>query len=185
MMDADIGMMNGGGIRSDLCQGEVTYNDLLAIFPFNNTACTVTLTGQQLLDILELSVSFLPGEAGSFMQVSGIKFDVDTSVPSPVVQDENDLFSHVGEGARRVSNLRILDKESTEYRPVDLEYRYSLASISYQLRDMGSYGAFRYTELKEDNLGQDVDVLATFIVRELGGKIGDRYAATEGRIVIR
>lgn len=185
MLDTDIAMINGGGIRSDLPKGEVTFNDLLTIFPFNNTACIATLTGQQLLDVLEFSVSLLPYEDGSFMQVSGLKFNVDSSIPSSVVMDENDLFLHVKPGKRRVSDLKIWDKESETYQPVDLERRYSLASFSYQLKDFGSSGIFRYTELKEDNLGQDVEVLASYIEQVLDGKISKQNTNLEGRIVIK
>ena len=185
MLDTDIAMVNGGGIRSDLPKGEVTFNDLLSIFPFNNTACIATLTGQQLWDILEFSVNILPYEDGSFMQVSGLKFNVDSSIPSSVVMDENDLFLHVKEGKRRVSDLQIWDKEKETYQPVDLEKRYSLASFSYQLKELGSSGIFRYTELKENNLGQDVEVLASYIEQVLNGKISKQYADVEGRIVIR
>ena len=185
MLDTDIAMINGGGIRSDLPKGEVTFNDLLTIFPFNNTACIATLTGRQLLDVLEFSVSLLPYEDGSFMQVSGLKFNVDPSIQSPVVMDEKDLFLHVKEGKRRVSDLKIWDKESKTYQPVDLNRRYSLASFSYQLKDLGSSGIFRYTELKEDNLGLDVEVLASYIEQVLDGKISKQNTNLEGRIVIK
>jgi hypothetical protein len=39
--------------------------------------------------------------------------------------------------------------------------------------------------LKEDNLGQDVEVLASYIEQILGGKINNQNADVEGRIVIR
>ena len=185
VLDADVALLNGGGIRADLPQGELTFNHLLAVFPFNNTACTATMTGQQLLDALEFSVSFLPEEDGTFMQVSGMKFEVDTSVPSLVVLDENGLFSHVGEGSRRVGNLRILDRETGEYMPVDLERSYTLASFNFQLKDLGSAGIFRYATLKEDNLAQDVEVLSIYVEQMLAGRIGNQYAGVEGRICIR
>ncbi len=185
VLDADIAFVNGGGIRADLPQGDVTYNHLLGIFPFNNTACTATMTGQQLLDALEFSVSFLPVEDGTFMQVSGLKFEVDASVPSPVVTDKEDLFLHVADGPRRVSNLQILDKESGEYLPVDLEKRYTLASFNFLLKDLGGAGIFRYAELEEDYLGQDVEVLAFYIEKLLGGRIERKYAELEGRIVMK
>lgn len=185
VLNTDIAMMNGGGIRSDIRQGDVTYNDLLSVFPYNNTACISIITGRQLLDVLEYSVSFLPDEDGSFMQVSGLKFEVDASVPPQVVLDEHSLFSHIGEGERRVSNLLVWDKVEQAYKPVDLECSYTLASINYLLRDMGGSGVFRYTELKEDNLGQDVEILVSYLNQELDGRIGKQYGATDGRMVIR
>lgn len=185
VLNTDVAMINGGGIRADLPQGELTFNHLLTVFPFNNTACTATITGQQLLDALEFSVTLLPDENGSFMQVSGVKFDVDASVPSPIVLDKYDMFSHVGKGKRRVSNIQVLDKESGEYLPVDLGKTYTLSSFNYQLKDLGSGGIFRYAELKEDNLGQDVEILVTYIEQMLGGRIGQQYAEAERRIRIK
>ena len=184
-LNTDVALVNGGGIRAALPAGDITYNHLLSVFPFNNTVCTATMTGQQLLDALELSVRYLPDEDGSFMQVSGMTFEVDASVPSPVVLDEQGLFSHVEGDERRVSNLRILDKDSGAYQPIDLEKRYTLASFDYQLKELGSAGIFRYAELKDDNLGQDVEVLSTYIQQTLGGRIGMSYGVAEGRIVLK
>lgn len=47
VLNVDVAMINGGGIRADLSQGEITYNHLLSVLPFNNKACTATMTGQQ------------------------------------------------------------------------------------------------------------------------------------------
>lgn len=184
-LNTDVALVNGGGIRAGLPAGEITYNNLLSVFPFNNTACSATMTGRQLLDALELSVSYLPDEDGSFMQVSGMKFEVDVSIPSPVVLDEQGLFSHVEGGNRRVGNLRIWDKDSGAYQPIDLDKRYTLASFDYQLKELGSAGIFRYAELKDDNLGQDVQVLSTYIQQVLDGRIEASYGIVEGRIVIK
>ena len=101
-------MINGGGIRNGLPPKEITYNDLISVFPFNNSVCTATLTGQQLSDALEFSVKSLPEEDGDFMQVSGIKFEVSPSIPTSVERDNNNLFSHVG-NSRRISRLMILN----------------------------------------------------------------------------
>ena len=183
VLDTDIAMINGGGIRGDVRQGDVTFNDLLAVFPYNNTACVSTLAGSQLLDVLEFSVALLPYEDGSFMHVSGLKFEVDTTVVSPVVLDDHDLFSHINEGKRRVRNLQVWDKETQTFQPVSSERTYTLGSINYLLKDMGSSGVFRYTKLKEDNLGQDVEILVSYITQALGGCIGQQYATTDGRIL--
>lgn len=184
MLNADVAMINGGGIRAGLTSGEITFNDLLAVFPFSNTACTATLTGQQLLDALEMSVRFVPDMDGSFMQVSGMTFEVDPSVPSPVVLDEYSLFSHVSPAPRRVSHLHIWDKTQGAYVPVDTDRTYVLASFDYQLKEFGNSAVFRYATLKDDNLGQDVEVLISYLTQMLGGRIGSAYAAPEERIRI-
>lgn len=186
MLGTDIAMINGGGIRTDIPAGTVTFNTLYSVFPFNNTSCTVAVTGQQLLDILEVSVMTLPVEDGSFMQVSGLKFAVDTSIATPVVLDANKLFSHVVNGAlRRVSDVQILDAASGEYSPLLPDSTYTLGGISYNLTEYGSWGMFRYTTLLQNNLGQDVDILTGYLQQELGGVIDSRYAAPQGRILIK
>ena len=160
---ADVAMVNGGGIRTNISKGEVTFNNIHDVMPFGDMLYTATITGQQLLDAMEFSVSNLPKEAGEFMQVSGMRFEVDASIPSPVVRDEeNDLYSHVGEGTRRVSNLQILDSASGEYQPVDLSRRYTLASIDYILLEMGGSGILRYTEPTEGYWGMCVECITSY-----------------------
>lgn len=45
--------MNPGGVRADLKQGPVTYGDLFTVQPFGNQVVTLTLTGSQILRLLE------------------------------------------------------------------------------------------------------------------------------------
>jgi 2',3'-cyclic-nucleotide 2'-phosphodiesterase (5'-nucleotidase family) len=183
VLDTDIAMINGGGIRADLPAGEVSYNTLISVFPFKNTACKAAITGQQLLDALEVSVMELPERSGSFMQVSGLKFKVNQAVATPVVLDGKDLFSHIGDGKRRVSDVQVLDKASGKYMPVDPERTYTLGGINYTITRMGCDGIFRYAQLLQDNIAQDVEVLATYLQMQ-GGKIGREYSETQGRIFI-
>lgn len=183
VLHTDVAMINGGGIRNGLPPKEITYNDLISVFPFNNSVCTATLTGQQLSDALEFSVKSLPEEDGDFMQVSGIKFEVSPSIPTSVERDNNNLFSHVG-NSRRISRLMILNKNG-QYEPIDPGKKYTIASFDYQLKKLGSAGILRYAILKEENLGQDVEILSTYIKDFLGGNIGHNYAYTDDRIIIR
>ena len=184
--DSDVAMINGGGIRADIAKGEVTFNDIYNVVPFGDDLYTATLTGQQLLDAVEFSVSHLPQESGEFMQVSGMRFKVDASIPSPVVRDNADgLYSHVGEGKRRVSDLQILDKQSGEYRPVDPTREYTVASFDYILLQLGGSGILRYAKPTEKYWGQCVDNIVNHIQNTLNGHIGTQYAETDGRIVFR
>ncbi|WP_199856694.1 bifunctional metallophosphatase/5'-nucleotidase [Nocardia suismassiliense] len=45
--------MNPGGVRADLKAGPVTYGDIYTVQPFGNQVVTLTLTGQQVLRLLE------------------------------------------------------------------------------------------------------------------------------------
>lgn len=44
-----LGVYNMGGIRADFIKGDVTYEDILSVAPFENKICFVTLTGEQLM----------------------------------------------------------------------------------------------------------------------------------------
>lgn len=52
---ADIAFANGGGIRADVDEGEVTRKELMDVNAFGNTMCVMEVTGQQILDALEWS----------------------------------------------------------------------------------------------------------------------------------
>ena len=49
----DLGVYNMGGIRAALTKGKVTYGDVLAIAPFENKICFLTLTGEKLLELFQ------------------------------------------------------------------------------------------------------------------------------------
>lgn len=181
---ADVAVINAGGIRDEIKIGDVTFNDVLELHPYGNKIVTATMTGQQLMDALEFSVSMIPEMSSAFLQVSGMKFEVDASIPSPVVFDvENDLYSHVGKGDRRVSNLLILDAETEEYFPVDLTRTYTIASIDYLIVELGDSGILRFAEPDDTYWTTDLESVLYYIDR-LSGVIGSGYCNTEGRIVI-
>lgn len=50
---ADIGIMNMGGLRSSLPEGNITVGDVYKVFPFENKLFTLSLTGEQLLNLFQ------------------------------------------------------------------------------------------------------------------------------------
>ena len=92
VMDADVGLMNGGGIRDSIKPGDVTFNDLISVYPWNNSVCVSEVTGQQLADLLEHCMRFYPVEAGVYQQVSGLTFTLKAYIPTPVVVDNDNNF---------------------------------------------------------------------------------------------
>jgi len=70
-----IAMQNGGGIRAAINAGPLTVGEVLTTLPFGNTLATVKLTGQEIKDLLEISVGVAPLENGGFLHVSGMKFE--------------------------------------------------------------------------------------------------------------
>ena len=49
----DLGICNMGGIRASLSAGDVTIGDVLAVAPFENKLCFMTMKGSQLLTVFE------------------------------------------------------------------------------------------------------------------------------------
>ena len=162
--DADVALINGGGIRAGLKKGEVTINDLLAVMPFGNLICTASMTGQQLLDAMEFSVALLPHESGAFLQVSGMRYDVDVSIPTPVVISEDHLFSYVKNETRRISNLQILNPVTGIFEDIKPEKIYTVASFDYLITEMGSSGILRHAKYDGKYWGTEIEAM----VNQLG-----------------
>ena len=177
---ADIGFVNGGGVRVNIDAGDITLNDILSVHPFGNALCVIEVTGQQILDALEWGARSVPGETGGFLQVSGLTYEIHSYIESPCISDENGLCTGF-EGERRVKNVLVGGE------PIDPEGTYTLASHDYMLLNNGDgYTAFDGAPLLQDRVKLDNQVLIDYITENLGGVIGDEYADPfgEGRIVI-
>ncbi|MBD5770498.1 bifunctional UDP-sugar hydrolase/5'-nucleotidase UshA [Marinomonas colpomeniae] len=70
-VNADIGVMNSGGIRDDLAKGIVTYKSVLQVQPFGNTVSYVDLNATELTDYLSVIASKEAG-SGAFGQFDGV-----------------------------------------------------------------------------------------------------------------
>ena len=178
---ADIALVNGGGIRANIKAGEITYNDILTVHPFGNSLTVIEVTGQQILDALEWSVHSLPGEFGGFDHVSGLTFEFDPTIPSPCLQDENAFFAGVDETLeRRVRSVLVAGE------PIDPEKTYTLASHDYQLLSHGDgYTMYDGAPVLQESVKIDNQVLIDYITQTLGGVIGEEYENPygQGRIV--
>lgn len=181
-MDADIGMVNGGGIREGITEGSVTYGDILSTHPFGNAICVVEATGQEIMDALEMAYrSVGVSEEGSFQHVSGLTCVIDTSVESTVKVDSKENFVSV-EGQRRVKEILIGG------RPIDPKQTYTVASHDYLLKKGGGgLNMFMDNTLIKDCVALDNQVLIDYIQQDLGGRItAEQYGQPygEGRIMI-
>lgn len=126
----DISIVNGGALRDEIQVGDVTYNDLLKVFPFSNLISTAEIKGQDILDALELGARFYPAENGCLFHPSGMTYTIDSTIPSSVVVDEEGGFLSV-DGEYRVKDVMIGDK------PLDVEKTYTITDIDYHLKRLG------------------------------------------------
>lgn len=183
MLDTDIALINAGGIRDNIAAGDITYNDLLRVFPFNNTVCIATLTGKQLVDVLEYSTRYLPKESGGLLHVSGLRYIViDNECPAPIVYDENNLFVALASKSERLDRIEIWDKQAQRYVPIKMNKEYTIAAFDYHIKKMGGNGILRNAVLKQDKMNMDVDVLSAYLF-SLNGCVPAKYAKPEGRMM--
>ena len=180
VLDTDIGVINAGGVRASIPKGDITYGDIIAVFPFNNQTCVIEATGQQILDALEWGVRAEPDEDGAFLQVSGMSYEVDLSVPSGC--QENAIGECTGiEGERRVKNVMVGED------PLDPEKTYTVGGIEYSLLNNGDgQTAFDNATVLKDRVMLDNQLLITYITDTLGGVVGEGYEELtgQGRITI-
>lgn len=179
---ADIGYINGGGIRSNISAGDVTFNDLLAVFPFNNTVVLAQIKGQTIKDMLEMTMMKWPSEDGCFPHLAGVVFSLNTKIPSSVITNENGEFQGVS-GEYRVYDIKIFNRETGAYEPIILDKEYTIAAANYYLLDYGSgMTMFKDVRILSNEGMLDVEALEQYIVQELKGKIGQEYADVEANI---
>ena len=162
-LDVDVAIMNGGGVRSKTITGELSYKTMKQIHTFGNVACLQTITGQQLLDALEWGAKAAPdAENGGFLHVSGVTYQIDTSIPSTVQADEKGVWIGGPTGEYRVKNVKIL--QNGEYVDLDLNAKYNLAGYNYTLRDLGDgFAMFDGAVNVLDYVMEDYMVLANYV----------------------
>ena len=134
-----------------------------------------------LCGVMTESARMYPQETGSFIQVSGITYTIDSSIPSSVQVDEQGNFAGVS-GARRVTDIMVNGE------PLDDNRMYTVASHNYWLKSGGDgMSMFAGCEILKDDTMVDVDTITSYIAEYLNGTVGEEYAdpAGQGRITIR
>lgn len=94
---ADIAFENAGGIRASIAAGTVTYGDVINVSPYGNYVVTKKLTGAQIKEMLESSLTIQKNcivandsgewdawsnDSGSYLQVGGIIVRFDPAQPA-------------------------------------------------------------------------------------------------------
>jgi len=81
--NVDCAILCGGAIRSDTVYGPgvITLADIREILPFEDTVVVIRITGQQIWDAIESSLSKIPKQEGRFPVVSGLKIEYDPNLP--------------------------------------------------------------------------------------------------------
>ena len=165
-LHCDLAIMNGGGIRADVPAGDWTFKTCKQVSPFGNVACLMSVTGKQIQDALEFASRFAGEggkENGGFLQVAGATYEIHTDIPNTVQTDEKNVWIGSATGTPRVQNVKIYDKASGSYLPLDPGATYALAGMNYTLRNLGDgFAMFDGAELIKDYVSEDYLVMATY-----------------------
>ena len=182
-------MINGGTIRGNrvYAQGPITYGDLMDIHPFSGTIWEVTLSGKDLLAVLEMSASAirvendgcLEGERvaeGGFLQVGGVRFRIDVGGRPFCAEYEGRGLGRIIFPGERVTGVEV--REGKSWVALKLNKDYTVLVTSWTASGGDGYYPFLTAE-KKDTTVDTVDALLTYIKRKSPVNPG-----VEGRIII-
>lgn len=131
--DIEIGVMNAGGVRADLKEGDVAYKDIFAVQPFGNSVITAEVSGEDFIKALENQ--WKPGQSRPRLAL-GLSSNVS------VVYDQK------AEQGKRVKSVTINGE------PIDPEKNYSIALSSFLASsetEAGGDGFFEPGSIKNRN----------------------------------
>lgn len=143
---ATIGITNPGGVRSSLNYGNLTYSDLVATTPFENTVDKLEVQGKYLREMMEHSVS---GDRRFVLQTSGIRVIFNMTQPS----------------GERVHTFKILCRQCSvpRYEDVDDETWYRVALTNFMLLNGDNYAMIR-DNMRNHEVGEvDIDALRNYV----------------------
>lgn len=149
---AEIAFMNPGGLRADLLfessedgegDGVVTYAELAEVQPFANGVITMTLTGQQVKDVLE--EQFQPdGSSRPFLALGvseGFRYEIDATEPR----------------GSRISSITLNGS------PIDLAGEYRVAVNSFLASGGDNFGTLADGTDRLDGGFNDLNLLVEYV----------------------
>lgn len=162
--DAQIGLINAGGIRTNLPAGAIRYGEVVSMLPFEDMVWTIEATGAEIVEAIRQNATLLPEADGSFPQVSGLRYGICLSDHS-------------------VWNVEVLQPDGT-YAPLDPQAAYRVAVLDYVVTGGGLRNCFAGCNVLHATPLLYRDALIKFVNEQLGGIIGNTYAFPQGRITI-
>lgn len=158
---AEIGFCVGGTIRNDsvIEVGEITLGDILTAFPFLDPVVVIRVTGRQLWDALENSVSEFPKQEGRFPQLAGIRLEWNPDAPPgnrvrkvyTCKKHLSDIKTIESSGHRRSLSFPNMLNRREQYDPenmipLSMDREYVVATRNYLIGGYDGYTAFKVPE---------------------------------------
>jgi len=161
--DTVIAMQNGGGIRAAIDAGPLTVGEVLTTLPFGNTLATAKMTGEEIKNLLEISVGVAPKENGGFLHVSGMKFEYDSTKTA----------------GERVTKMEV--KNGDTYDLIDPAKTYVLATNAFTAK--GGDGLTPFATAYKEGRVTDLGLSDWENLRDFTKSLGEVNYKIEGRIV--
>jgi 5'-nucleotidase len=143
---ADIALMNGGGVRISIPEGDITVGTVFSMMPFNNTLFVLKLTGKEVRTALETGVA---RGGGAFPYVGGLRFAADMNQP---------------EGSR-VHAVEVLGREGS-WQSLVPHRTYSVVTNSYLASGGDGYEVLKRATDRYDTGFVDSLVFLDFVKRK-------------------
>jgi len=188
--DQIVALWNGGNLRADVAEGKFGAEQLAEVLPYPNKVAVVYMTGAQLLEALEAASQALPytedtaAACASFMQVSGLRYTVDTSKEFA----RGEAYDEKGNWFRAASLGRVT-VEDVNGHPFDEAAVYAVITSNANFNGMDS--SYMFKAAAEENEKSTIttavvrDVVWMYIAGELNNQIGEAYAQAQGRITVK
>ena len=115
---SDIAIQNGGGTRVDVAAGDYTLGDAYTLLPFNNTIVELSMTGQEIKNVLEDALDYAlspDGSTGAYPYAAGLRWDVDSSKAK----------------GDRISNLEFKGRSDSSWSSLNMSQMYTVATNNY------------------------------------------------------
>ena len=190
-VDADhiVALWNGGNLKTDIAEGKFGAEELANVLPYPNTVAVCYMTGAQLLEQLEACSQGLPfteetaAACNAFMQVSGLKYTVDTAK----AYDKGEAY---GDNWFKAASLGRVAIGEVTGKPFDPEAVYAVVTSNANVKGMDASYVFKSIAAAEDEKAVITtavvrDVVWTYLAEELANVVGEGYAEAQGRITIR
>ena len=167
-LDCDVAVMNGGGVRATIEAGDWTYKSCKTVNPFGNVLCLMKVPGQMILDALEFGSRDTPdSECGGFLSAAGLTYEIDSTVEYTGTQDDKGVWQSGPTGEYRVRNVKIYNKTTGAFEPLDVKKTYTLGGINYTLRNQGDgFNMFQESagmELVMEGIAMEYEAFAAYL----------------------
>ena len=113
-VEADISATNSLGIRADINRGEITVDQMYNVFPFPNTITTMTLSGNEVQELLDFNTYRSAGRGcATQLQVAGVAYELDCDTVNKEVTRVLDAgqvyeFEYRDPSTKFAKNIRII-----------------------------------------------------------------------------